>query len=270
MIPEPEVYDFEIRPFIRIIVEAGYNKLRDELCVLARECWLAELKSVAEGMRACATMHISSETLFRDLKLLEELGLVFVPIRECARVNGFAHKFYAREPGKPYDVYGVVARDYETGRKFAKADRSGDHITVGKLLGYPECCVKFFIHMWPKWYDPIWPAALNTPGAKVSGREVIVNDCFPEANILLRYCGIRAVPHLVCNFKCKATKEFAEEFMQFIPHRRELINLLSQPITWDAYKGVVMVRMPHFIVVANTMPLRHRHIVKLSLLRSEG
>jgi len=260
---EDECFNIDVMPFTKLVWKAESKHMCKLLNTLSYECWLAELITVSEGLRPCATMHITSDGLMRDLALLEELELIFVPIRRCKRVKGFAHKFYEPSPREPYDIYGVVARDWSTARKFKKADMSGDFITVGRLLSYPENCIKFFGEVWSKCYDPIFPAALRTPGVEVRGNEVTIKDYYPEINIILRYFGIRAVPHLVCNFKCKESRDFAEIFLQFISHRKELLEILSANMIWDCYKGMVKIDTPLFIGITNSMPYKQPHNVRL-------
>jgi len=255
------LYDLDVPPLSRIVwkLDTSYNKKL--LGEIQRECWLAELKTVSEGIRKCATVHLRSEYFKEDLDFLNSLDLHFLPIRKCKRVQGFAHKFYDPSPNEPYDIYGVVSRDKKYCEDFRRAHETSNDQRIGALLGYPRCCVKFFIENWYKSYDPIWRIALNTPHKLTRKNEAVILDYYPEVNILLRYFGIRAVPHLPCSFACEESKQLGQAFMDFIDRRRELEELLSSPITWNCYKGVAIVETKWFIGVANSMPFKEPHLV---------
>lgn len=257
------LYDLDVPPLSRVIwkLDTSYNK--ELFWEIRRECWLAELRTVSEGIRKCATVHLRSEYFKEDLDFLYSLDLHFLPIRKCKRVQGFAHKFYDPSPNEPYDIYGVVSRERKYCEEFRRAHKTSNDQRIGSLLGYPRCCVKFFIENWYKSYDPIWRMALNSPHKLVNKNEVVILDYYPEVNILLRYFGIRAVPHLPCNFKCKESKKLGKTFMEFISKRRDLMDLLSSPMTWNCYKGVAIVETKWFIGIANSMPFRDPHIVKI-------
>jgi len=219
--------------------------------------------TVVNEERPCSTFHICSEHVYEDLQLLREHGLVFIPLRKCRRVGGFAHRFYDPLPGQPYDVFGVISRDNASAERFAKAYYRGDHWTMGKLLGYPECCIHFFLETWieRQVVDPIWEAAANTTGHRKKVQ--IIREFLPECNILSRYAGIRVVPHLVCSFDCEGSAVFAEMFRPYIPHYRKLVKLLSEPTLWDCRYGVAIVKTRYFEIVANSHPYRDRRVVQL-------
>jgi len=259
-----DYYAFELKPFTRLVLKTNSKYSHDDLRLLANEYYEAEIKTVAEGLRKCATVHITSLDLWNKLNLIEKHNLVFVPILVTAVIRGFAHKFYQPRPNEPYSVFGVVARDYSTAREFKKAFEMRDDIKMGELLGYPKCCTKFFAETWYKCYDPIYHIAVNTEGHRKIGKyEVLVEDFYPECNILLRYAGIRAVPHFVCSFKCKQSKELGEQFTSFITHRNQLYNILSTPMSWDCFKGVAIVYTRDFELVVNSVPYKEKHVVHL-------
>lgn len=208
-------------------------------------------------------MHIRSNSLMDDMNLIHENDLVFLPILKCAPVSGFAHRFYEVQPGEPYDVFGVIAKKHSHAEAFRKAFKENDHRTVGRLLGYPECCITFFEKTWPHVVDPFWEYALNGTG-KNDG-DVLEITGYPECNLILRYFGLRVAPHIYCSPKCESTKKWAGGFLRHIPHRKELLELLSLPMTWDNYMGVVTIRTPWFIGVANSTPYRRRKIVRWAL-----
>lgn len=257
----------DILPFTQIVYKDGKEHMEALVRDLARNIWKSELLSVAHGYRKCATFHIASQRCYEDLDLLNEFGLIFKPIQKCRQVSGFAHRFYEPSPSEPYNIYGVVAKREEDAAEFVKASRVNNHIEIGKLLGYPDCCIAFFSDFWAeKAVDPPFLEAINTEGAElVEETEVkIVNvKGFPECNTMLRYFGLRVVPHLPCSFKCQKSKEFASLFSEFIERREELIFLLSSPLEWNCYRGVAIVENEWFYGITNAEPsYLDRRIVK--------
>jgi len=253
----------EVLPFTRVLWKTEDRGLRALVREIGREYVRAELETVSQGLRPCATVHVYSENAWKEVRALGERGLVFVPILEVRRVHGFAHRFYKPRPGEPYDIYGVVAKKAEDALEFAEASRRGDHRKLGELLGYPECCVKFFEEKWvrERHVDPPWAIAVNTPGAEANGDEVAVRG-FPECNVMIRYASVRVVPHLPCSFTCEETVEFAKMFLRFMPHGKEALKLLSRPLVWDCWRGVVVVDHPDFMIVANSTPYARRKRVR--------
>jgi hypothetical protein len=262
-----EVLNIRISPATRIMWKFDRLGMKGEVLELAREIYLSELRTVAEGLRRCGTTHIRSECFDEDLNELLDLGLIFLPIRKCRRVEGFANTFYDPEPNQPYDVFGAVSRSLEYAREWREAYYKSDHYTMGELLGYPECCIKFFARTFPHEYDPVWSAAKNTKGAKLKlsegCAEIVLDEMYAESNIMLRYFGLRAAPHITCSFTCEKSVEFAQKFLGFITKTKKklLLELLSCPAEWDSYKGVAIIRTPYFIGAVDSVPYRTRHVV---------
>ena len=230
---------------------------------IVHDLWMAELKSVKAGDRKCTTFHVNSERVMEDLKVIEDLRLVFVPIRKAAQFAGFAHKFCDPEPNKPYTLYGAVAKNYETAEKFR--DAGSNHEDIGELLGYPKCCRDSFNKYWVQGeIDPLYIAAMNTEGAWETGKYELEIEGYPENNILLRYFGYRCVPNLVCNYRCEGSKEFAKMFLKHVTHKEELMEMLSMPCEWTCWKGIAIVKHPYFVGVTNSMTYVRKHKIVLN------
>jgi hypothetical protein len=119
------------------------------------------------------------------------------------------------------------------------------------MLGYPDCCVKYFERMFPINYDPIW---VDLEG-EVEG--------YPEANQMLRYFGVRITSHLSCSPTCEATKEIGENWFKVMKElneklAKEIYELLAGPIIWNSYHGVVQVETPYFVGLTHTFPYLER------------
>jgi len=241
--------------FTRIIWKVGKEKLSRQLTSASRLFAECEYKTVIEGQRQACTEHMSLENMPRLLEKLNRDKLVFTPLRRSGYYQGFAHQHKEVKPGDPYYWFGCITRSVEDGQKFKEADLTGDHLTMGEMLGYPECCSKYFKENFSKNYDPVW---LNNNEAP---------DGNPLANNLLRYFGIRIYSHLSCSPDCEATLKIADERVEIMKKLDSattgwLLEYLASPMTWDSYHGVVEVDTPNFLGLTHTFPLDKQRVIK--------
>jgi len=224
----------------------------------------AEIRSVELGQRPCATLTIRHDELTG--MSLRHPELVFLPIRNVKKFDGFSHAHHDIGSGETdYFIHLVVAREFSDAAKFRAAYFAGDNDAQGALLGFPECCRRFFSEVWPAGYiDPIWQAAMATPGAAVDDGQAIV-DAHPYSNPLLRYIGLRVGFHIPCSFQCAETIAQSETRLDLIDEgdRKLLEALLSMPMTWDAYHGIAHVKTPLFWLVNTSVPCAERHTVEV-------
>lgn len=138
--------------------------------------------------------------------------------------------------------------------------RGTDNQRLGRLLGYPACCIDFFERTWVQagCVDTTWVSAMDTPEV----RSVDVHTCQvhgpPEANILLRWLGVRLVAHLPCSFQCAATVEMARRFVEVARKRQfgewvdYVYEMLDWPVEWSALHGIAEVRTPIVTISTRT------------------
>ena len=264
-----EILSFGMPPSARIIWASDVSRKTWEPRIAAASRAFAELErlTVVHEMRECTTMHASPKRLEQQIRDLAKQGLCFLPLRAVGAYNGFAHSHPPVEPGKDWNYYGVVARNAGILEAFAEATASSDHVAMGRLLGYPECCSKFFVDVWGRGYvDPVWQAA-----EKCGKRDG--NHCLHLENSTwavwqgFRYIGVRAVPHLPCSFDCKSSKTMAESWLDFgykqnIHGIADIEKLLQLSCEWDCYKGIAQIRTDHFMIVTNSVTCFPRHIVR--------
>lgn len=212
-----------------------------------RAAWsVIEWRSVSAGLRPCAFLQLYSDAYAERFEDWRKHGLQVVPLRMEEKTAG------------RYFLHVAVGAKRET-KLFKDAWMRNDHDELGKLLGYPECCRRFFRYWFEEKHlnDPSWLIARNTTGAVAQDSTVGVHGD-ARANILLRYCGLRAVPHLPCRFDCAASREFAERLLGLYPqlgYAEEatwLIEALDWPVEWSALHGIAEVRTPVMKLAANT------------------
>ncbi len=142
-------------------------------------------------------------------------------------------------------------------------------------FGYPECCQRMFTAACPADPDPViaWATGVQsglslsvigieqwTKRAKRITRHV---EAHPLTSPLLRYIGVRAVAHIPCGPTCEHTVALGEQFLKLMgPESAQAMrDLLSLPMTWDRYRGVVLVTSPHFRIIANSTQMPDREVL---------
>jgi len=230
-----------------------------------------EIATVLQGMRRVYVYHVNSERFDESYKFLRENNLVFFPTNKSGVYQGFSNKHRPVVKGKPYTLYGgaVKSDDLEAGRLFEEYSLSQpiNHKGIGELLGYPSCCLDFFSNNWNEVsIDPMYEAAIVTDGAKIKDRVATVK-VHPYCNNLLRYFGIRINPHLTCSLKCKKTIKWGKKWFKAMTEiDEEAANwtkeLLSMPLTWSCYKGVVIIDTPLFRGISNSDGVLEKKTVK--------
>lgn len=237
-----------MKDFVRIIPKKGFEEWPGKLNKISRLFHEAEYQMVKEGKRDAATTHIDQNNMKEIMDRINKDDLKFTPLRKSGYYQGFAHTHKAVEPGEPFYWYGCITRTQKEAEIFRKADAEGDHDVVGKLLGFPDCCRKYFSKTFPSVnYDPVWV-----------DREGGVNG-YPECNNMLRYFGARITSHLSCSPVCQKTKEIGLAWFEIMKKNDrkladELYNLLAREMTWNSYHGVVQVDTPYFLGLTHTFP----------------
>ncbi|MBE3576863.1 MAG: hypothetical protein IMX00_04155 [Limnochordales bacterium] len=215
-----------------------------------------EVWAVSEGMRQAALQVATPEELPARARYVMDLGLVLVPLARQGRGRTYAATTPGIKPGGAWE-YRVAICKPEVASEFARASSDRDDEIIGQLLGYPGCCIDFFRRVWVdgQHVDTTWQMATNTVGPE--GHVVEVSGP-PEANILLRWLGVRAVPHLPCSFTCQATVDFGRRLVEVGRARgydREmdwLLEMLSWPVEWSALHGIAIIKTPVLQITART------------------
>lgn len=196
--------------------------------------------------------------------------------------------------GQPWRMRAIVC-DPALGAAVQAAYLENDELAIGALLGYPACCAAFYLRTWvdERWRDTTWPMALRTPGvqhvverAEAIGagdahadpclslsrireeRLVIAGGAPLESNILLRWLGLRLVPHLPCSLACEPTAGSGRAYaalgreLGFVDEMGWLEELLAWPIEWSALHGIAEVKTPAFKFAARTDATAHKWTVQ--------
>lgn len=210
-----------------------------------------EWRSVAEGKRSCTLRMVSPEELITLAPQMARHGLSILPLSmQGVSPQPYSNTTIEYRAGEPFTYHAVIGLPRDTA-KFHEAYQSGVQDTIGYLLGYPDCCRNFFQRVWveEQRIDTTWSMATNTEEREQTDLTCKVSG-LPGANILLRWLGIRAVPHLPCSFSCMATVEQANHYMDLgrqLGYEAEmdwLEEMLAWPVEWSALHGIAEIKTP--------------------------
>src|SRR5205085_33695 len=172
--------------------------------------WLAGLSDV----RRCAVTLVTAEDVVPKSGQWLKRGLSMLPL-EMEGTSGHSYANASRQPrvGEPLVFRILVGRPADV-EEFKRCWDTGDNRGLGRLLGYPPCCLDFFEAIWVDQglVDTTWPMARATAEPKNGTNRIDVLGP-PEGNILWRWMGARAVPHLPCRFDCGETVALATRFL---------------------------------------------------------
>lgn len=184
-----------------------------------------ELVSVSERLRQSALIRLEASEVPRAGADCARAGLGLA-ILEGAPDGSFRAAVHA--PGLSAEWY--------------RAWAESDHDTIGRLLGFPDCCRAFFARAWAVTSDPdVTPAMATVDGPW-------------EANTMLRWLGVRLVPHLPCSGQCEPTVANARAYVEMAARLGIDVGpmemLLRLPVSHDALNGLLIVSTPHFRFMA--------------------
>jgi hypothetical protein len=217
-----------------------------------------EWLSVFDGVRRCALVGLSEEGISRAVPewSARHLSASSLPLTDLP-----AH------PGLTFIVVGGLA-DVNQARD---AWAAHDDDALGQLLGYPDCCRRFFHDVWVgrRSVDTTWAMAANTIAPQ--GSVVTLDSIEPQlANILWRWTGVRAVPHLPCQFVCPATISLGERLLDVAARAGYgeeagwIREVLSWPVEWSGLHGIAEIKTPVLKISARTDATAQKYTVRWS------
>jgi SAM-dependent methyltransferase len=234
------------------------------------KAWLEiEWRSVVAGVRPCGVTMVGPEEFVEQAGDWVRHGLSAVPV-EIQGLNGGAYASTSRQAllGEPF-VFRVVVGSPRDVADFKAAWDAGDNPEIGRRLGYPPCCYAFFQQTWVEggYVDTTWPMAHAT-AAPANGARTVDVTAAPEANILWRWMGIRAVPHLPCRFDCEPTASLGRALVQVgrdVGYGDEmdwLLEILAWPVEWSALHGIAEIKTPILKVSTRTDATAVKYVVR--------
>jgi hypothetical protein len=239
-----------MKEFTKIIPKKGYENWLDKLGKMGELVSQTEVQTVVDNLRKAAILSAHVSRLYSLIDEFNRDGLVVTPLTRAESGRGFSTLATpTKDPNADWIV--CLTRSYEDGQKFKSAYFKNDHKTIGEMLGYPDCCIKYFIKSFPVDHVPIW---LGLSG-RIKG--------YPEANGMLRYFGPKLTSHFSCSPLCEKTKEIGEIWFEEMNKingelSQEMRDLLSGPIVWNSYHGVVQIDTPYFVGLNSSLCLLNK------------
>ncbi len=248
-----ELLDFRLPDFTRLAWTSDRARAvwQPRLSRIADAWTEIEWRSVAAGLRNCHLTRLVPEALADRAGLWARHGLATLPLGVEARtLKGYSN---TPQPARPGDevVHCVVVGQLSSCLELADAWRRSDTVEIGRLLGFPACCCSFFEDLWGnrQRIDTVWPMVeACAPPRPLEPRRL--EHPATLANILWRFVGVRAVPHLPCRLDCAPSLEMAEDWLALgereglVEEVRWLRQLLATPIQWSALHGIAEIKSP--------------------------
>lgn len=245
----------------------------------------AEWRSVLDNQtdRKAAIIHVNNFNREEWLRRVGEYDLHYRDIRFSRPYQGFSHEFLPAEPNDPERItYAVIAENSDIADKMEELETnnggSGRHDGVGELLGFPDCCRKFFNDIWladneqdVHIRDPMYEITCNSDNVEKvddSPEHLIVNDPNPGACVMWRYYGISYLTHMPCSWDCEKSIELARNRYRIMAENgyeeaADMIHQwLSQPFKWSGYHGLAHVENEYATTETNTANYLNEKIVE--------
>lgn len=243
--------------------------------------WLRlERWTVVDGARDSCLTFCEPHNLPELARWATKHGVLVLPIAQVGVSDQYSAAPLPIAAGRPWQ-YRVIVCQPQHADAWLEAWSGGkaNNEKIGELLGFPECCRRFFSRVWvdEKYLDTTWPMAVNGGYALGTDTEALFETVglrrvkvggFDACNILWRWMGVRAVAHLPCSFNCpetvKVAKMFravgdAREFGEWLDFTDEI---LSWPVEWSALHGIAEIKTPILKVSSRTDMTAEKYVVQ--------
>ena len=232
---------------------------------------IAEYEMIKEGKRSCDVYSFTPSNFDNQINWVSENKFVPLTILRSKMYEGFGHRHYGTDQlGPDVFVYSVIADTYENAKKFRDASMGiVDHRVIGQLLGYPECCIDFFLPIWLDKHvmDPLFEIALNTEGHVMLDDDTVEVHGNPLLNRFSRYFGLCVAPFFLHSYKCPEAVKFCQGWYDIMhkhyPYESEkLLELLSMPVTWSHHNMITRIEHPLYKGATNGFDWDIKKVVK--------
>ncbi len=228
-----------------------------------------EWRAIAAGIRQCALRAIHPEQISSLAAILAPLSIEIEPLQKIAISKNYSASLQTADEGEPFTYWAVLGCREDT-EVFKYAYWENDQETIGRLLGYPECCTRFFMEVWVNQgcVDTTWQMAHETLSSHLITPYEIEIPQVSSSNILLRWLGVRTVFHLPCRFDCEATQQVADRLAEvarqagFHEELDWLTEMLRWPVEWSALHGIAEIKTPVVKISTRTDATPQKYTVR--------
>ena len=228
--------------------------------------WLA----VAFGIYPCHMVTVSLEDFVDRAGEWAKRGLSALPlgIEDLSEIPN-AGVAVNLDQGKRF-LFRVILGVPTDVSTFKCAWDADDNSTIGRLLGYPTCCLDFFRRVYGEQglMDGTWQMA-ETTAAPLKEVHSIEITAPPEVNPVWHFMGIRTISHSPCRFDCKESTLLGKKLVAVgreNGYAREmdwLLEILSWPLEWSALHGIAEIKTPLLKVCTRTDATAHKYTVQI-------
>jgi hypothetical protein len=265
-----ERLDFVLPDFTRVswVSDAARETWAPRLRRITKAWFEIEWLAVVSGVRRCGVTVASPEELITMSGEWVRHGLSALPLEIQAVAGSYSNTGQKAAPGEPFVFRIVVGRPPDLAA-FKIAWDAQDNREIGRFLGFPPCCLDFFESVWVDQglVDTTWQMATGTPSPGNGGNTIEVTGP-AEANILWRFMGARAVPHLPCRFDCADTVALGRRFIEvgraagYDQEMDWLLEILSWPVEWSALHGIAEINTPVLKVCTRTDATPSKYVIR--------
>jgi hypothetical protein len=214
---------------------------------ISAESKRVEVASVIENLRKVAMPNLTMYE-FNKLALPRHLKLKMLDVH--AEPVTFNSKVMSFEEGKPFTLRTAIGRKEDVDRYLRAYASREDHV-IGDLLGYPECCIKFFYKHW-----------IDLEEREFTWQQVGVSNGLDNAvvypyhwlNLMYQKLGVRPYYHMPCSILCSESSYLAEDMLSLWKKREKewLDEIFSWPVEWSALHGAAEIRTPVCKIITDT------------------
>lgn len=217
----------------------------------SRDRWRGPLDACRDAYPLVELLAVASDGSDRELAIIDRGTL-----REDHVVNLIANN------GLKTNVEHNEAFIYDDPDKLEeakKAHEAGDHETLGRLFGYPECCVEAFEDVDDVTRPPIYEIACNSGNVEEfpDDQTLLLEQPSAINNIIWQYLGYQFISHIPCSFDCEETEEIGKlhgelyRELDLGEEAEDLWEFLSTPTTWSGFHGLSNIRNGYLIGSTN-------------------
>lgn len=205
-----------------------------------QECLL-----VAKHVKPAARLVIASSHIKQATAYITSLGLSYAfsslhVYASCDHRLGYSNKGVVSAPNEHTSVLMYIARTSELAHQVCVAEQQHNERMVGTLLGYPACCIDFFIrcaHRKHSDNDYVEPMIIASDHSNL---DETTYDW--HTNIFARYGDYPLLSHFPCSLSCKASMSLGAKYFRVIcehdQHWAEQLKLFLQRWVIHTEQGV--------------------------------
>jgi len=253
--------DVVLPDFTRVVWSSAQAQSVWEPRISAVSNYVMDMEREACLRGRVALQFFSPENLPGITRWAASRGLMALALNPTVAAGSYSSTPKEYVSGQPWTIRVAICLPM-LATTFFNAWKSGDNTAIGSALGYPPCCIDFFNRIWvdDKFLDTTWPMAVKQWNHAPTMIEVSGPS---ECNILLRWLGVRAVPHLPCSFDCKRTTEFSKTFLDVSREPYQwLMEMLSWPVEWSALHGIAEIKTPILKIMSRTDHTNDKYTVR--------